>query len=80
VTVTEDPTADPLRTTAADLGILGSEMGLLIGGDLNPTLDVATPVSLLNGGDGVALGVSRITNGISAPPWISVPRSRSRYY
>lgn len=65
LTVTEDPAASPSTTTAADLGILGSSMGLLIGTNLNPTIDAATPIDLLNGGSGVSLGSIRITNGLS---------------
>ncbi len=59
LTIAEDGTT----TTAADLGILGSTMGGLLGTDLDPTVEASTPVSLLNGGNGVELGVIRITNG-----------------
>jgi flagellin-like hook-associated protein FlgL len=62
LTITEGPSA---TTTAADLGILGSSTGLLIGGNVNPIAETATPLALLNGGSGVSLGSIRITNGLT---------------
>jgi flagellin-like hook-associated protein FlgL len=64
LTITEDPSAVPPTTTAADLGILGSSVGLLIGEDLDPAAEADTPLSLLAGGAGVSLGTIRITNGM----------------
>lgn len=49
---------------ARDLGILGYGSGtLLFGDDLDPQLSASTPLSLLNGGDGLTLTSIHIANG-----------------
>jgi flagellin-like hook-associated protein FlgL len=58
LTIAEDPLAIPATTTAADLGILGSEMGSIRGTDLDPVIvgtDVtaATLLADVNFGGGV---------------------------
>ncbi|CAI2717138.1 flagellar hook-associated protein FlgL [Nitrospina watsonii] len=50
-------------TVAQELGILGSRNGNLTGQDLNPILTTATPISALNGGNGLTLGQVQVTNG-----------------
>ncbi len=62
LTIAEDPLAIPATTTAANLGILGSDMAILMGSDLDPMMDESTPLALLNGGSGVSPGTIRITN------------------
>jgi flagellin-like hook-associated protein FlgL len=60
--IAEDPAASPATTTAADLGILGSSVGSLMGSNLDPVAELDTPVFLLNEGAGINLGTIRITN------------------
>lgn len=51
-------------TTADDLGILGTGVGTTLhGARLDPAGVPSTPLSFLNGGEGVTLGTIRITNG-----------------
>lgn len=51
-------------TTAADLGLLGAGFGATLqGARLDPAGTPSTPISLLDGGAGLTLGVIRITNG-----------------
>jgi flagellin-like hook-associated protein FlgL len=60
LTVTEDPLAIPATTTAADLGILESSMGSILGMDLDPVIEgsaatAGTLLADLNFGAGVDL-------------------------
>jgi flagellin-like hook-associated protein FlgL len=50
-------------TTASELGLALDRPGALVGAPLAPTLTPATPVSLLYGGQGVALSSLHIANG-----------------
>ena len=50
-------------TIAADLGILASNDGNIVGGDLNPVTATTTLISDLNGGSGLTLGQIDIVNG-----------------
>lgn len=53
-------------STAADLGILASRPDNIEGLDLSPDLTSSTPLSLLNGGNGLSLTAITVVNGAAS--------------